>query len=161
MKAAALLNLLIAVLWLFLADVPSLERFILGWLTGFALIAVFADLLKARRYVRLVWGLVNLFFVLVREVTMSSLSVLLLAWSDRASRPKSAFFTYDAKHLSTTETMLLAHFITLTPGTVTVDFLGEDLHTLRIHILDSEDVERSKKSIGETLERAILQVTRV
>ena len=161
MKTAGLLNLAIAVLWLFLADRPSLERFVLGWLTGFALIAVFSRLLGAQRYVRLIFALVRLFFVLCKEVTLSSLAVLTLAWSRRAARPKCAFFTYDARCLSATETMLLAHFITLTPGTVTVDFLGDDFHTLRIHILDSQDVEQSKKSISDTLEKAILGVTRI
>ncbi len=161
MKTAALLNLLIALLWLFLAEKPSLERFLLGWIVGYALILIFADLLRARRYVRFIRRLLKLIFVLAKEVTLASIAVLLLAWSARASKPRSSFFTYDTKHLSRIETMLLAHFITLTPGTVSVDFLGQNLDTLRIHILDSEDVEESKKNLREILESAIVGVTRV
>lgn len=161
MGVPGFLNLAIAVLWLFLGDRPSLERFLAGWLTGFLLIFVFQSLLTAERYVRRVLALGRLFWVLVREVVISSLAVLSLAWSRRASKPQSTFFTYDTQHLTRAEALLLGHFITLTPGTVTIDFIGENYDVLRIHVLDSVDVEASKSSIRDALENAITGVTRI
>lgn len=160
MSMAGFLNLAIATLWLFLGDQASIERFIAGWLVGFVLIAVFQKLLRAERYVRRVLALAGLFWVLTREVVISSLSVLLLAWSGRASRPESAFFIYDTEHLTPMETLILAHCITLTPGTVTIDFIGDNYDQLRVHVLDSTDIEKSKASIRNTLEKAITGVTR-
>ncbi|HEV7254887.1 MAG TPA: Na+/H+ antiporter subunit E [Mesorhizobium sp.] len=51
---------------------------------------------------------------------------------------------------------LLANMITLTPGTLTVDVLGEADKRLLIHALDAPDVEAAKAEIRDGFERMIL-----
>ena len=59
------------------------------------------------------------------------------------------------------EITLLANFITLTPGTLSID-LSKDRKTLFIHevYVSSGDVDRVKKQIKEGFEKKILKITR-
>ena len=57
------------------------------------------------------------------------------------------------------EVTLLAILVTLTPGTLTLDVIGNN-EAMLIHFMHVEDPEESIKEIKEGFERRILEVTR-
>ena len=57
------------------------------------------------------------------------------------------------------EILLLSHAISLTPGTATVD-VEDNFRTLRLHTIDSRDLEATRRGIRDNLERRILAFTR-
>jgi multicomponent Na+:H+ antiporter subunit E len=62
---------------------------------------------------------------------------------------------------SDAEITLLAHLITLTPGSTTID-LSHDRKTLYVHVMyiENDDIERSVAEIKDGIERRILELTR-
>ena len=55
------------------------------------------------------------------------------------------------------QTTILANFITLTPGTLSLDVLP-DRHTLYVHAMYVDDPDQFRKDIKERLERRVIEV---
>lgn len=153
------LNLLISVIWLFLAPEPSLIVFLTGWLVGFGLIALFRSVLDSRDYVRRAIGAAVYLVIFLREffVSCGNLVVVSLFRSRASLAPR--VITYDVHGLSYLEILVLSQSISLTPGTTTIDIARDRSH-LVLHVLDAPDPEAVRASIDRTLRRGILAFTR-
>lgn len=57
------------------------------------------------------------------------------------------------------EITVLANFITLTPGTLTLD-VSEDRTQLIVHCMDASDPDRIKREIHDGLERRLKEIMR-
>jgi multicomponent Na+:H+ antiporter subunit E len=93
------------------------------------------------------------------EVILSNLKMLWLCLSPKMKHSPN-FVSLQMQHdLSNIELVLLAHLITITPGTMTVDL--EEGNKLQVHILDDtpEEVE-NLKSIARRLENCIFKIFR-
>jgi multisubunit Na+/H+ antiporter MnhE subunit len=158
MKSFAL-NLLIAVIWLLLGTGPSVGRFALGMLLGFALLAVFHRVLGGRDYVRRVLAFARFVAVFGWEFLAANANVV---WTV-LFRPKESlhpnFITYDVAGLKPFEILLLSYCISLTPGSTTVQ-VTDDFQTLVLHTLDAEAPDAVRAQLDRVLKRGILSFTR-
>ena len=106
------------------------------------------------------WYAVRLALAFFRDLTISSIQVAraVLARKDSA-RPR--FVTIPLKHArSNLEITMVANYITLTPGTLTVD-VSPDRSTLLVHALlagDSGDGVRA--DVQDGIEARVTRVTR-
>lgn len=154
-----ILNLLIAVIWLLLSAEPSVASFIVGFLLGFALLAVFHPVLGSGEYARRVFAAGRFLLVFAWEFLVANASVV---WAVLL-RPKASlhpnFITYDVAGLRPFEILLLSYCISLTPGSTTVQ-VTDDFQTLVLHTLDADNPPAIRARLDRVLKRGILSFTR-
>ncbi len=153
------LNVLIAAIWLLLSPEPSVARFALGFLLGFALLAVFHRVLGSADYARRVFALARFAIVFTWEFVIANAKVVwaILFRTKESLHPN--FITYDVTGLKPFEILLLAHCISLTPGSTTVQ-VTDDFQTLVLHTLDAIDPPAVRARLDRVLKRGILGFTR-
>ncbi|MGM1021361.1 MAG: Na+/H+ antiporter subunit E [Bacillota bacterium] len=158
MSFQIILNLLIAVLWMFLHDDWSGSRFIIGFMLGMLILFLLGRFWFGTFYLKRVWAILKLLVLFMRELVVSSFTVI-----REILRPKltirPGIFAYTTELRSDWEVTLLSCLICLTPGTLTLEVSG-DGQTLYIHAMDIEDASLLSEQIRETFEKAILEVTR-
>ena len=158
--APFLLNMVLATLWLLLSQEPGVPSFIIGYLTGFLLIAPFRGLLPGgARYINRTHALARFALYFLWQFMVANFSV---AWAvlfrPRASlRP--GFVDLDVAGLRPPEILLLTYCITLTPGTVSIN-ISDDYRTLTVHALDLADAEVIRRDVDRQLIQPILAFTR-
>ncbi|NMO98211.1 Na+/H+ antiporter subunit E [Paenibacillus lemnae] len=153
-----LLNIIIAVVWMFLYSDWSAPRFILGFIVGAVLIGLLNRFWSQDFYLRKLWSLILLLLLFLKELFKSSVTVIA-----QVLRPKlnvtPGIFAYETELESDWEVTILSLLICLTPGTLTLE-VSHDKKTLYIHAMDIDDVESVSSQIRGTFERAIMEVTR-
>jgi multicomponent Na+:H+ antiporter subunit E len=103
--------------------------------------------------------ILKLFFVFLWDLWNSSVQVALavLSPTDRTS-PRLVTIPLRAK--SDLEITLVANFISLTPGTLSID-VSKDRKTLLIHdLFAGESSDKTRTDIRDGIETRVLQVTR-
>ncbi|MCK2157081.1 Na+/H+ antiporter subunit E [Exiguobacterium sp. 17-1] len=153
-----LLNILLAFLWMFLANSFSTSSFIIGYLLG--LIAMFAMRrgFSSRFYLGPFIALIRLFIRFLYELVVANLQVLSIILKPRLDI-KPGIFAYETELEHNWQITLLSMLITLTPGTLVVD-ISDDNKTLYIHALHMPEAEDAVASIRNSFEKAILEVSR-
>ncbi|MBB6451210.1 multicomponent Na+:H+ antiporter subunit E [Geomicrobium halophilum] len=153
-----LINIFIAVLWMFLQNDWSASTFTLGYLLGLGLIFMFRRSFNHSFYLRRVWALFVLFLIFNKELIHSSVVVI-----GQILRPKlninPGIFQFDTELKSNWEITTLALLLMLTPGSVVME-VSPNGQTFYMHAMDipiSSDMVLSSK---ERFERAIMEVTR-
>jgi multicomponent Na+:H+ antiporter subunit E len=131
------LNLMLALVWMFLTGAFEVGSFLVGFVFGFVAIAFGRQVLESESYVRAARGIVRLLLVFVYELVVANLQLARDILSP-AQRFKPGFIAFDVRDLPPLETVLLANMISLTPGTVTVDS-DDDGFTLYIHTVYAQD----------------------
>ncbi len=112
------------------------------------------------RYILWPWHLAVLSVSFARDLVVSSLQVARTVLSPRElARPR--FVTVPlTRARSDLEITLVANYITLTPGTLTVD-VSRDRSTLLVHsLLAGEAGDDVRADIQEGIERRVVRVTR-
>lgn len=159
MIAAFFINLLIALIWLFLSANPSIPAFLIGYGMGFLLLALFPTLLDAQNYVRRVGAFFRFVVIFSREFLLSNVVMAhAVLFRDRETIHPN-YLTFDTSEMRPFEILLLSHCITLTPGTTTTD-ITEDHSTIIIHAFDADDPAEVRKGIEQNLKKHILAFTR-
>jgi multisubunit Na+/H+ antiporter MnhE subunit len=154
-----LLNVVLALVWLFLQREPGVVPFLVGWALGFALLRLFRPLLPDAGYLRRTGAFVRFVLRFLREFLLANLQLLrLVAFAPRSSL-QPGFVLYDVGGLRPFEVVVLSHCITLTPGTTSVD-LSADGATLVVHALDAADPAAVRRGIDEGLRAPLLAFTR-
>lgn len=153
------INLLIALIWVFLSSGKPLFSFLLGFSVGFFLLALFPHVLKSKSYVRRTKAFVRflggfLFAFLHSNITLAR---AILFRPKESIRPN--FIRYDVSDLGRMEIFLLTHCISLTPGTTTVA-IDKEFKTVLIHAFDGEDAATVRVDIDKQLKQPILGFTR-
>lgn len=153
------LNLLVAVIWLLLQAQPSLGSFLVGFVLGFGLLALFQPVFDSRNYVRRVLAALAFHAVFGREFLRSCLDLIRTILFRRPADLNPCFVIYDVAGLTRLEVLLLSQCISLTPGTNTVD-ISHDFTRLYLHVLDCRDPAGLRAGIDRTLRRGLLAFTR-
>ncbi|MBD2844580.1 Na+/H+ antiporter subunit E [Paenibacillus sp. IB182496] len=152
------LNLIIAVVWMFLNNEWTAVQLIVGYALGALIMLALRRFFNHDFYLRRVWAFLLLLVLFLRELIMSNISVI-----RELLRPKLAIrpgiFAYDTELRGDWEITALACLITLTPGTLTLE-VSPDQRTLYIHAMDIADAEELSAQIRSTFEKAIKEVTR-
>lgn len=158
MAIQILLNLCVALIWMFLNDDWSAAGLIVGYLIGLLFIAVSKSFWPQPFYLQRAWAVVKLLILFLKELFLSSFSVI-----RQILRPKldirPGIFAFSTELKSEWEITLLSCLICLTPGTLTLE-VSRDERTLYIHAMDIEDAELLSEQIRGTFEKAIMEVTR-
>ncbi len=143
---------------MFLTSNYTPSGFVIGYLLGLLSLLALRRFFSTRLYLGLVWAVIKLIILFIKELILANISVLVLVL-----RPKlemhPAFFRYDTKLQTDWEITLLSALITLTPGTLVVH-VSDDSKSLYIHVIDSNDIDETIDSIKNTFEKAILEVSR-
>ncbi len=106
------------------------------------------------------WYVIKLVFTFARDLTVSSFQVAKTVLAPRdTSSPR--FVVVPLRYAETDlEVTMVANYITLTPGTLTVD-VSPDRSTLLVHALTAEGSgDALRADIQDGIERRVTQVTR-
>lgn len=153
-----LLNVLIALTWMFLSVSFKPTTFIVGYILGLLMLFMLRKSFSSRFYMDRLWAVIKLASLFLKELVLSNFSVLkLIVQPTMPIRP--AIFEMPTVLEQEWEITLLSSLITLTPGTVVID-ISDDNKTLYIHSIDFEDIDEAVESIRNTFEKAILEVSR-
>ncbi|RKD24497.1 cation:proton antiporter [Ammoniphilus oxalaticus] len=158
MALQILLNFSLAFVWMFLNDDWSPTAMIIGFLLGLGMMYIFRRFFKGGFYFRKVIAVMKLLLIFMRELVLSTWSVIKVVLSPKMDlRP--GIFALPTQLKSDVEITLLASLITLTPGTLTLK-VSDDGQTLYIHAMDLSDRDEAIAQIQNTFEKAIMEVTR-
>lgn len=152
-----LINLLIAILWVFLNSNFTVGSFIFGYLMGIILLFVLRYFFEFDFYLRRVWAFIKLCILFAVELTKANVDMVRVVLRPRLDH-KPGIIAVRTKLETELEISLLAALISLTPGTIAMDF-SDDNKTLYIHAIDVEDEDEFRDDIHNSFERAILEVT--
>lgn len=100
----------------------------------------------------------RLLLLFLAEFLQANLSLSCLILFKRTSSLNPHIAYYPTPELTPTQRTLLAHMITLTPGTITCEIDHEKKY-LRIHILDTEDPEKTLEHITHRLKIPLYEVS--
>lgn len=153
------IHLAIACLWLFLAETPALSDFVIGLVVGFILLMILPDALGSREYVRRSLALLRFFCIFAGEFLKANFEVARIVLTRPARSIRAGFFFYDVRELTKLETLILAHLISLTPGSTSVE-IHEDSGRILVHALELGDAARNCAAIDASLRRPLLAITR-
>ena len=153
-----LLNVVLALVWMFLSHSYNPSSFIVGYLLGILILLGFRKFFNSRFYLIRVWAVIKLFFLFIKELIMANIAVLKVIIKPKLDM-KPGIFALKTDLKKPWEITLLANLITLTPGTLVLD-VSDDNSTLYIHAMDINDVQLEIDGIKNSFEKAIMEVSR-
>ncbi len=153
------INLLLALMWASIIGPFSPANLGVGFVLGYVVLRIAAGRGSRPRYVRGVLATLRLTGFTVVELIRANIRVALYTVSSlRSLRP--AVLTVPLEDDATdTEVTLLSILVTLTPGTLTLDVIGNN-EAMLVHFMHVDDAAASVREIKEGFERRILEVTR-
>lgn len=152
------LNMLIAVIWMFLQNDWTSSGFAVGYLLGLFFIFILRRFFPQHFYLRRVWAVVKLLILFMRELIMSNVAVIGQILSPKLHmRPGIFALAIDLR--TDWEITLLVNLLNLTPGTLTLE-ISPNRRTLYIHAMDINSVDNVVHQIKWKFEKAIMEVTR-
>ncbi|EGQ3227078.1 Na+/H+ antiporter subunit E [Staphylococcus pseudintermedius] len=156
MAIQIVINLFLAIFWLFISDSYTMNAFVLGYLFALLLVFLMRKLLPGRFYVITLYKVIKLVFVFLLELIKANIDVLRIILQPRIKN-ESAFFVYETDLEHPWQVALLSNLITLTPGTVVIG-VNDDMKRLYIHCLNFSTKEEEVAGIKGSLEKAVREV---
>jgi len=160
MPGQFLLNILIALLWVFLNDEEGLRftTFVGGYLIGIAVLYLMHRFFGTRFYLARFFSLIKLVFIFISELIKSSWLVI-----SHILRPKlqinPGIFKYGTELRGDFEVTALALLLILTPGTVIIEVSMEG-DAFYVHAMDMQQSREALTGSLNRFEKAIMEVTR-
>lgn len=160
MPIQLLLNLLIAVLWVFLKDADTFEipDFVAGFLIGVVIIFLMHRFFGTPFYLIRGYSMLKLLWIFNYELWTSSILIM-----KQILLPSATFepgtFSYETKLKSDWEVTALALLLMLTPGS-TVLRISPEGNVFYIHAMDVKDSKPMLLKSIRMYEKIILEVTR-
>jgi multicomponent Na+:H+ antiporter subunit E len=154
-----LLNLLLALVWAMAVGRFTVPQLLLGYVLGFLVLATRSSHSGARHSTAdascVGLRFIAFFFV---ELLLSSLQIAYDSLTPRLrATPRIIAVPLDAA--TETEITLLANFLTLTPGTLSLD-ISADRRTLYVHAMYARDRQTFLTEVKRGLEARLLEVLR-
>lgn len=132
MTVQILVNVVLALLWMFMNSNFTVQGFFVGYILGMVAVFIVRRFLPGRFYMKRVYSITKLTFIFFWELTKSNISVMRIVLSPKIDI-HPGFLAYPTDLEEDWEISLLAALITLTPGTVIVA-ISEDQRLSLIHI---------------------------
>lgn len=151
------INLIIAFMWMFLKESYSVPSFISGYILGIVLLLVLRRFIPDTFYLKRVMKIINLILLFIKELVSSNIEIVKLVYTPKPDI-EPGIFALPTELKSNWEITLLANLITLTPGTLSVA-VSRDNTKLFVHAMNINDSNESIRSIKNTFEKAIMEVT--
>jgi multicomponent Na+:H+ antiporter subunit E len=153
-----LLNLLLALVWVMAVGRFTFHQLALGFALGFLVLAVVEPLWGSATYAPRVVRFLRFAVFFVRELVLSTLRIAYDVVTPRLrARPRIVALPLAAR--TDSEITLLASFLTLTPGTLSLD-VSADRRTLYVHAMYAENREHFVTEVKQGLEARLLEVLR-
>lgn len=156
MTVQILVNVVLALLWMFMNSNFSVQGFFVGFALGMVAVFIVRRFLPGRFYMKRVYAIIKLSLIFLWELTKSNISVMRVVLSPKIDI-HPGFFAYPTDLEEDWEIALLSALITLTPGTVIVA-ISEDQRTMYIHALDLEEADTEIDNIKRNFEAVIKEV---
>ncbi|MFS0776570.1 Na+/H+ antiporter subunit E [Neobacillus sp. 3P2-tot-E-2] len=153
-----LLNVVLALLWMFIKVSYDPVSFLKGYIFGLLVIFVLRRYFHSRFYLLRLWSFIKLIFIFIKELILSNIAIVKIVLKPKLDM-RPAIFAMDTALTKDWQITLLSSLITLTPGTLVID-VSEDNKTLFIHAMNIGEVEDEINSIKNSFEKAILEVSR-
>lgn len=154
-----LINIVLAVIWTFLQNDYSLGSFFLGYAIGLLLLFILRRFLVFDFYFTRIWAIVKLLFLFLKELVVANIDVVKIVLNPNLSNYNPGIVAVPTNLETKFEITLLASLISLTPGTISMDF-SDDNKIIYIHSIHIADKEEMIDQIHNTFERAIMEVTK-
>jgi multicomponent Na+:H+ antiporter subunit E len=151
-------NLLIAIIWMFLNNSLTFANFLFGYIIGIFILFILRHFLNIDFYFRKTWSFIKLILIFIRELLKANIDVLKVVVSPKLNN-QPGIVEVDTRLETDFEIATLAALISLTPGTVSMDF-SLDSKKIYVHSLDVPNKIEMIADIRDTLEKAILEVTK-
>lgn len=155
MAAQFIVNLLVAIIWLFVTDSYTLNNFVLGFLFGLILVYLLHRVMPGRFYLVRIYRIIVLIYIL-SELIKANFDVLKIILKPNITN-KPGFFVYETDLKTDWQIVLLSNLITLTPGTVVLG-ISDDRRKIYIHAIDFSTKEEEVESIKTSLEKVVRKV---
>lgn len=152
------MNLIIAIMWMFLSESYTLPSFITGYLIGIFLLLLLNRFIPDTFYLRRFYKILALVYLFIKELITSNIDIVKLVYQ-RKPEFEPGIFALPTDLTSNWEITLLANLISLTPGTLSVAVSQDNTH-LYIHAMNIDDIDETINYIKSTFENAIMEVTR-
>jgi len=153
-----LLNIFLAVTWLALTGEFTPLNFLAGFVVGYAVLWISRRSPESTKYYLKVPQVIGFFFFFVKELILANFRVAYdVLTPTHHMKPGIIAVPLDAT--SDIEITLLANFITLTPGTLSLD-VSADRRVLYVHSMYIRDVDKEREQIKKGFERRLLEILR-
>ncbi|PYZ94211.1 Na+/H+ antiporter subunit E [Salipaludibacillus keqinensis] len=152
-----LLNIGLAFIWMLLRNEYTMIEFALGYIVGLALLYVLRRFLHFDFYFRRVIAVFKLLILFLYKLILSNVDMIKIVLSPKMDI-QPGIIAVPTKLRTDWEVTLLANLISLTPGTLTMNF-SENGRTLYVHSIHVPDKEEAIKEIHDSFEKAIMEVT--
>ncbi len=151
-----LLNFVLAVVWMALNRTFSPVDFLVGYVFGFAIIALTERALGQSRYALKTWRVLWLIGFTFWSVIKSNIAVARVVLAPNMNvRPGILAIRLDS--CSDIGMTVLANLITLTPGTLTME-VASDTCTLYVHFMNIDDPDDLRQDIKRSFERRVMEL---
>ncbi|QQK75784.1 Na+/H+ antiporter subunit E [Salicibibacter cibarius] len=153
-----LLNIAIAIFWMALQSEYTIVEFVIGYVIGLGVIFFLRRSLPQPFYLQRVWAIIKLIALFVKELVVANLDMIRVVLSPKLNVTPGIVAVHT--NLKTDwEVTILSMCITLTPGTMTMDY-SEDGRTLYIHCIHVKNTQEVIDDVRNNFERAIREVTK-
>lgn len=158
MKVQFLLNILLAIVWVFLTGTINATNFAFGFILSFLVLWLINTNKSKSKYFVIIPRLISFTFYFLYELVKANLQVAADIITPKFyMEPGIIKYPLDAE--SDLEITLLANVISLTPGTLSLD-VSNDRKVLYIHAMYVHDKEEFIDSIKNGFEKRILKIVR-
>ncbi len=149
-----LANILLSLIWAFISGTLSFANILLGFVVGYFILFIIYN--ESTDYFK---KIVQIFLFAFRFIELLFLSNIEVAIEVLRFRPKATpgIIAYPLRFTNPLEITLFANFISLTPGTLSVD-ISEDNKILYIHALFANNPDKLKKDIEKQLEKPLNKI---
>ena|SRR5699024_3821899 len=158
MALQILVNIIIAVTWMLLQNSFTATSFFLGFVVGMLILFILRRFLVFDFYMNRVWALFKLIILFIIELIKANIDVVRIVLSPKLKN-QPGIVAVETRLESNVEITVLAALISLTPGTISMDF-SADSKTIYIHSLNVPDKEEMIEQIQNSFECAIMEVTK-
>lgn len=142
-----LLNLALAVGWIFLAGSFTPISFLAGLVFGFAITSVYASATGRRGYGMRLWRICKFVLYFLRILIKANLQIAYEAATPGLTMTPR-IVRYPVGHLSDAEKTTLSNAISLTPGTLVID-IAENGEHIYVHCMYAKDRDAALRSIDD------------
>lgn len=158
MPLQIVLNLIIAVLWMFLSESYDFISFLTGFIIGALLLFFLRRFIPGSFYLKRAWKIIKLILLFIKELIASNIDIVKWVYKPQQNY-KPGIFALPTSLKSDWEVTILTSLISLTPGTLSVA-VSDNNKIIYIHAMDIDDKEQAIQEIKESFEKAIMEVTR-
>ena len=156
MLVQIVMNLIFALMWMFLFTPVAIQNFFGGWLFGLVIVYFWQRRSPGYFYLQKVWDIIFLMLVFLREVIKSCFVVMRLVFTP-GNKMRSGLITYETELTAPWQLVMLSSMITISPGSFVIE-ISPDNKVFLIHVFDFADEESFRRDIRVYFEDNIKRV---